>query len=91
MILRPTYRLALERALARNPVVALLGPRQCGKTTLARQILPPDHRNYFDLENPVLSLRIHFLRKAAIAEARLRNSSSNRSFSAIGRFANCAL
>ncbi len=55
MILRPTYRLALERALARNPVVALLGPRQCGKTTLARQILPPDHRNYFDLEDPVVA------------------------------------
>lgn len=31
------------------PVAAILGPRQCGKTTLARQF-PFDH--YFDLEKP---------------------------------------
>jgi uncharacterized protein len=35
--------------------VALIGPRQCGKTTLARQILPPEHSNYFDLEDPVVA------------------------------------
>ena len=39
-------------------VVALLGPRQSGKTTLARQITSatkdfPAERNYFDLEDPV--------------------------------------
>ena len=39
-------------------VVALLGPRQSGKTTLARQIASaikdfPVERNYFDLEDPV--------------------------------------
>ena len=39
-------------------VVALLGPRQSGKTTLARQIASatkdfPMERNYFDLEDPV--------------------------------------
>jgi predicted AAA+ superfamily ATPase len=33
-------------------VVALLGPRQCGKTTLARQFVPVNSRNYFDLEDP---------------------------------------
>jgi predicted AAA+ superfamily ATPase len=42
----------LRAALARRPVVVLTGPRQCGKTTLARRILPPDHPNYFDLEDP---------------------------------------
>jgi predicted AAA+ superfamily ATPase len=31
------------------PVVAIIGPRQCGKTTLARQI---SFNHYFDLENP---------------------------------------
>ncbi len=31
----------------------LVGPRQCGKTTLARQLVPEDSVNYFDLENPV--------------------------------------
>ena len=55
MIPRLGYRKLLERALKRSPVVALIGPRQCGKTTLARQILPPDHSNYFDLENPVVA------------------------------------
>ena len=29
---------AIHRGLANNPGVALLGPRQCGKTTLARQV-----------------------------------------------------
>lgn len=43
----------VRKALGRNPVVALLGPRQCGKTTLARQMMPEDHSQYFDLEDPV--------------------------------------
>jgi uncharacterized protein len=30
---------AVERDLAQFPVVALLGPRQCGKTTLAREVV----------------------------------------------------
>lgn len=42
----------VANALGRASVVALLGPRQCGKTTLARQFLSPDHPNYFDLEDP---------------------------------------
>jgi uncharacterized protein len=32
--------------------VVLLGPRQCGKTTLAREFVPADSINYFDLEDP---------------------------------------
>lgn len=40
-----------------HPIVAILGPRQCGKTTLARQYCEsvPDFvgANYFDLEDPV--------------------------------------
>jgi len=52
---RFAYQKKLERALGRNPVVALIGPRQCGKTTLARQILPLNHANYFDLEDPVVT------------------------------------
>jgi len=39
-------------ALRRSRVVAVLGPRQCGKTTLARQFVRPDSLNYFDLEEP---------------------------------------
>src|SRR5258707_13351090 len=40
----------LQRALKRSPVVALLGPRQCGKTTLAHQLAGAD-RHFFDLES----------------------------------------
>lgn len=42
----------LRAALARRPVVVLTGPRQCGKTTLARRVVAPDSANYFDLEDP---------------------------------------
>ena len=55
MINRPRYLTALRRAIGRSPVVALLGPRQCGKTTLARQFLPPANPLYFDLEDPAVA------------------------------------
>ena len=42
----------VRTALRRSRVVALLGPRQCGKTTLARQFVAADSINYFDLEDP---------------------------------------
>ena len=42
----------VRTALRRSRVVAILGPRQCGKTTLARQFVPADSINYFDLEDP---------------------------------------
>ncbi len=38
--------------------MALLGPRQCGKTTLARQFVPADSLNYFDLEDPQSAARL---------------------------------
>ena len=34
-------------------IAALLGPRQCGKTTLAKMIAEHEPCTYFDLENPV--------------------------------------
>jgi hypothetical protein len=52
MIPRPRLLARVRTALRRSRVVALLGPRQCGKTTLARQILPMDAQGYFDLEDP---------------------------------------
>jgi len=39
-------------ALKHNPVVALLGPRQCGKTTLARELAGQTDHEFFDLEHP---------------------------------------
>src|ERR1700687_5586795 len=52
MIDRKTDGRLVRTALKRSRVVALLGPRQCGKTTLARQFVPADSLNYFDLEDP---------------------------------------
>ncbi len=43
----------LADALRVFPVVALLGPRQCGKTTLARAYAEREPSEFFDLENPV--------------------------------------
>lgn len=48
----------LKAALARNRIVVLVGPRQCGKTTLARELLSEDSINYFDLEDPVSLARL---------------------------------
>lgn len=51
MIQRTSILQAIRTALGRSRVTALLGPRQSGKTTLARQFTPPDSINYFDLED----------------------------------------
>lgn len=51
MIDRPAYLAKLEVAVRRSPVTALLGPRQCGKTTLARRFAADRAATYFDLES----------------------------------------
>ncbi len=51
IIERPVYYKKLSKALNRSPVTALLGPRQCGKTTLARLIGENKEAVYFDLES----------------------------------------
>lgn len=52
MISRPYYISAVSAALRRSPVTALLGPRQCGKTTLARLIASDRESHFFDMESP---------------------------------------
>lgn len=52
MINRVRYREKIRTALQRSRGVALLGPRQCGKTTLAREFVDVNSPNYFDLEDP---------------------------------------
>lgn len=52
MIDRPLDLSRVRKALRRSRVVALVGPRQCGKTTLARTFLAPAAPGYFDLEDP---------------------------------------
>ncbi len=51
MINRPDYLQKLSTALNRSPVTALLGPRQCGKTTLALQYGENKNTTHFDLES----------------------------------------
>jgi uncharacterized protein len=51
MIDRRTDLGIVRTALKRSRIVALVGPRQSGKTTLARQFVPAKSLNYFDLED----------------------------------------
>ena len=58
MIPRTELRTSIDAALGRSPIVVLTGPRQCGKTTLARELLSADSENYFDLEDPASLARL---------------------------------
>jgi predicted AAA+ superfamily ATPase len=49
---RPQLAALVRRRLRQSPAVALLGPRQCGKSTLARSFAGADSSTWFDLENP---------------------------------------
>jgi uncharacterized protein len=48
----------VEARLRSNPAVLLLGPRQCGKTTLAREYASRHGAAYFDLEAPAHRSRL---------------------------------
>ncbi len=52
MIERTELLSRIESRFRSNPVVLLQGPRQCGKTTLARQFATQHKAEYFDLESP---------------------------------------
>lgn len=58
MITRAHILQSIRTALDRSPVVVLTGPRQCGKTTLARQLLSTESINYFDMEDPASLARL---------------------------------
>ena len=58
MIPRPNTLAHIAHSFRVHSIVALLGPRQCGKTTLARIIEKQEPCTYFDLENPVDSRRL---------------------------------
>lgn len=53
-IQRTAYLQTIRQRLADNPVVSLVGPRQAGKTTLARMLAEgwPEAVHVFDLESP---------------------------------------
>lgn len=53
MILRSRLIAAIRARLRANPAVVLLGPRQCGKTTIAGELAGAGTAStYFDLEKP---------------------------------------
>ena len=52
MLNRPALLAQIELRFRSNPAVMLLGPRQCGKTTIARKFAGSRNAEYFDLESP---------------------------------------
>ncbi len=68
MIPRPQALKAVETALEESPVCALLGPRQCGKTTLARQIAQKGKAHFFDLETAISRARLEDSPELALSE-----------------------
>jgi predicted AAA+ superfamily ATPase len=71
LLARPGLVALVESRLRTNPVVLLLGPRQCGKTTLARAFAARHGAEYFDLEAP---LDLGRLAQPATALAPLRGA-----------------
>jgi predicted AAA+ superfamily ATPase len=57
LIARPDIERRVERSLKNFPVTLILGPRQCGKTTIARLVAARRKATYFDLEDPLTPLR----------------------------------
>ncbi len=53
MIPRPEPIRQIQASFQVHPITALLGPRQCVKTTLALLIAEQEPSTVFDLENPV--------------------------------------
>ena len=58
MLERIALESAVRAALSRSPAVARVGPRQVGKTTLARALLEVDSVNWFDLEDPQVEAQL---------------------------------
>jgi hypothetical protein len=58
MIQRTAILATLNKALGRSRVVVVTGPRQSGKTTLARELVDAESVNYFDLEDPASLARL---------------------------------
>lgn len=58
MLRRSHYVEMLRRAIKRSPITALIGPRQCGKTTLAGMMSGSGPVTRFDLESPTDQLRL---------------------------------
>jgi len=58
MIKRTQWHNRIQTALKRSQILTLVGPRQCGKTTLVRDFVAEGSANYFDLEDPISLARL---------------------------------
>ncbi len=58
IIARLSRRTEILEGLAAAPIVAVLGPRQCGKTTLVQSVAPSREAKVFDLEEPADFLQL---------------------------------
>ncbi|PIQ43852.1 MAG: hypothetical protein COV52_01210 [Gammaproteobacteria bacterium CG11_big_fil_rev_8_21_14_0_20_46_22] len=58
MLERAHLREQIEKSFKVTPIVAILGPRQCGKTTAAKMIANSGQTHYFDLDSAVSLSRL---------------------------------
>lgn len=58
MLDRPACLDRIRRSISRTQITALLGPRQCGKTTLARLVAQSQPSTFYDLESVVDQRRL---------------------------------
>lgn len=58
MLARHALHGRIEAALRRSRIVVLVGPRQAGKTTMARAFVAANSPRYFDLEDPSAAARL---------------------------------
>ncbi len=58
MLYRRSYFNRISEGIQRSPIVAILGPRQCGKTTLAKEFVNSKQHHFFDLESVEDSQRL---------------------------------
>lgn len=59
-IKRTHLKKRIEQTIDCSPITVLLGPRQCGKTTISQTISYHSKSEFFDLENPEDTARLSF-------------------------------
>jgi len=65
MLERPQAKARIKTLFRVHPCVAILGPRQCGKTTLARMLAASEpETSFFDLESPLDQRRLSMPQRA---------------------------
>jgi hypothetical protein len=73
---RPAFQALLQASLKRSPAVVVLGPRQCGKSTLVRDLAKPNRADveFFDLERGADRQRFEGAAESDLEELQRRRS-----------------